>query len=87
MQRVIDIVMGPSMPETGEMARVVSLENGWGQVQTYNRREKVWEKGGSSLQSLWTTAEHLTRELLEQMNYDEEDIANILWRPDGGEGK
>lgn len=80
MRRVIDIVMGPSLPETGEVARAVTLENGWGQVQTYDQRKKVWVKGGSSLQSL-LTAEHLTREKLEEMGYEEEDIQNILWQP------
>lgn len=80
MPRVIDIVMGPSWPESGGIARAVTLENGWGQVQTYSQRKKAWERGGSSLQSL-LTAEHLTREKLEEMGYEEEDIRNILWQP------
>ena len=80
MQKVVDIVLGPSVPETGEIARAVTLENGWGQIQTYSRRKKTWVKGGSSLQSLWT-AEDLDRERLEEMGYEEEDMQNILWQP------
>ncbi|MDJ0944246.1 MAG: hypothetical protein QNJ30_12310 [Kiloniellales bacterium] len=80
MQKVVDIVLGPSLPETGGIARAVTLENGWGQIQTYHQRKKTWVKGGSSLQSLWT-AEDLDREMLEEMGYEEEDIQNILWQP------
>ena len=80
MQRVVDIVIRPSMPETGGIARAVTLENGWGQIQTYDQRKKAWVEGGSSLQSLWTS-EDLTREMLEEMGYDEKDIQNILWQP------
>ena len=86
MKKVVKVTVGASLPESGAIARVVEFEDGWGQVQTYDRRERAWVKGGSSIQSL-LTAEDLTTEMLEQMHYDEEDIANILWQPDGQEAK
>ncbi len=85
MKKIVEITFDPSLPESGAIARVVEFEDGSGQIQTYSRREKAWVKGGSSIQSL-LTSEDLTREMLEQMNYDEEDIANILWQPEGKEG-
>lgn len=86
MKKVVKITVGASLPESGAIARVVEFEDGWGQIQTYSRREKAWVKGGSSIQSL-LTAEDLTREMLEQMNYDEEDIEKIFWKPDSQEAR
>ena len=81
MPRVIEVVMGPSMPETGEIARAVTLDNGWGQVQTYSKRRKAWVKGGTTLQSLWA-ADVISEESLKQNGFDAEDIRNIFWRPE-----
>jgi len=80
MPKVVEVVMGPSMPETGEIARAVTLDNGWGQVQTYDKRKKSWVKGGTTLQSLWA-ADAISRDLLKQNGFDAEDIQKILWRP------
>lgn len=83
MPRVVEVVMGPSMPETGEIARAVTLDNGWGQVQTYDKRKKSWVKGGTNLQSLWG-ADDISQDLLKQYGFDAEDIQNIFWKPGDG---
>ncbi len=80
MKKIVEITIGASLPESSGIARVVEFEDGSGQIQTYSTREKVWVKGGSSIQSL-LTAEDLDREMLEEMGYEEEDIQNILWQP------
>ena len=86
MKKVVQIIQGPALPESSGIARVVVLEDGWGQIQIYSRQKRAWVDGGSSIQSL-LTAEDLTREMLVEMNYDEEDIENILWRPEGQEAE
>ena len=79
--RAVRIVMGPSIPETGEVARAVTLEDGSGQVQTYNRRKKAWVNGGSTFQSLHT-ADDVSVEYLRRSGFDDGDIENILRRPE-----
>lgn len=80
MKKIVEITIGASLPESSGVARVVEFEDGSGQIQTYDWRKKAWVKGGSSIQSL-LTAEDLTRAMLEDMDYDEEDIEIILWQP------
>ncbi|MDJ0970895.1 MAG: hypothetical protein QNJ06_13450 [Kiloniellales bacterium] len=80
MPKVVEVVMGPSVTETGIIGRAVTLENGWGQVQSYNKKQKMWEVGGTNLQSLWG-ADDISQDLLEQYGFDAEDIQNILWKP------
>ncbi|MDJ0934008.1 MAG: hypothetical protein QNJ06_22865 [Kiloniellales bacterium] len=79
--RAVRIVMGPSIPETGEVARAVTLEDGSGQVQTYSRSKKAWVNGGSTFQSLHT-ADDVSIEYLKLSGFDEGDIENILRRPE-----
>ena len=79
--RAVKVVMGPSIPETGEIARAVTLEDGSGQVQTYSRREGAWVNGGSSFQSLHT-ADDVNVDDLKETGFDEEDIRKIFSRPE-----
>ena len=81
MPKVIEVVMGPSVTETGVVGRAVTLENGWGQVQSYSKRDKMWIKGGTNLQSLWN-ADAISLDKLKQDGFDAEDIQNIFWRPE-----
>jgi len=79
--KVVEIVMGPSVTETGVIGRAVTLENGWGQVQSYSKRDKMWVKGGTNLQSLWN-ADEISQDVLKQNGFDAEDIRNIFWQPE-----
>ena len=79
MKRIVK-VQGPVLTETGNIARVVRFEDGWGQKQTFNRPKKMWQKGGVSWQSLEFT-ERVSRRLLQDMGLSEKDIDEVLWRP------
>ena len=84
MKRIVEIVNRPAIPEMGGVSRVVVFDDGWGQVQSYIPQRKEWVNGGSTFQSM-ITAETATRERLEELGYDEEDIEKIFWRPDSQE--
>ena len=81
MPKAIEIVIGPSILETGGISRAVTMEDGSGQVQTYSSVTKAWFNGGGTFQSL-LTSEDVTRERLERLGFDEEDMENIFSRPE-----
>ena len=86
MKKIVKVLEGPSIPEMGGVSRVVVFDDGWGQVQSYIPQRKEWVKGGSTLQSM-VTAETATRERLEELGYDEEDIERVFWRPNSQEAR
>ena len=79
MKKIVEILTGPAIPETGGVDRVVVFDSGAGQVQTYIPERRIWVKGGNLYS--FRDAETATPERLKELGYDDEDIRNIFWRP------
>lgn len=81
MKKIVKVEMGPSITETGVIGRVVELEDGSGQVQSFGER-RGWKRGGTSIWSLMT-AEEATRENLEERGLTPDQIEEVLFEPEG----
>lgn len=79
MKKIVEIINEPAIPELGGVRRVVVFDDGSGQVQTYIPQKKKWLPGGNLYSFI--DAEHATRERLEDLGYDEEDIEKIFGQP------
>ena len=80
MEKIVEVLMGPSITDTGAVGRVVQLADGSGQVQSYGPHSG-WEKGGTDVLSLYT-AEDATKEKLAERGLTEQQIDEVLAGPD-----
>ncbi len=80
MKKIVAIIQGPSITETGRIGRVVEFADGSGQTQTYGPRDG-WQRGGVSVLSMFT-AEPADRSNLAKRRLSEKQIEEILWDPE-----
>ena len=80
MKKVVKVEMGPSITEVGTIGRIVELEDGSGQFQSYGP-SSGWTRGGTDVLSMMT-AEEATRERLEARGLSPEQIEEVLFDPE-----
>ena len=80
MTRIVSVDQGPSITDSGTLARVVQLEDGSGQVQSYNPKTG-WTDGGPDLLAM-STSEHATVDILQARGLTPEQIEEVLFDPE-----